>query len=149
MSSRQEEGADCQGCAREERGTQQEQELAYTATSSGSSPHKDIQGYPKISIDIHRYPYIRISFGYLLDIYLGYSWISYGYLWISLDILMDTVKISQASPLISRLYPELSIYLSRNIHLPIQRCPSAYPEISIYLSRAIHLPIQSYPYTYP
>jgi hypothetical protein len=41
------------------------------------------------------------------------------------------------------------MHLSRDIHLPIQRYPSAYPEISIYLSIDIHLPIQRYPDIYP
>jgi hypothetical protein len=67
----------------------------------------------------------------------------------SLDIFRDTVKISQTYPLISCLYPELSISLSRGIHPLIHRYPSTYPEISIYLSSAIHLLIQSSPSTYP
>jgi hypothetical protein len=103
---------------------------------------KDIQRYPKI----HRYPYSRISFGYLSGYLFG---ILLDIIWISLDIFMDTVKISQAYPLISSQYPELSIYLSRDIHLLIQRYPSTYPEISICLSRDLHLLIKSYPSTYP
>ena len=83
-----------------------------------------------------------MSFGYLFGILLDI-------IWISLDIFMDTVKISQAYPLISSQYPELSIYLSRDIHLLIQRYPSTYPEISICLSIYIHLLIQSDPFTYP
>jgi hypothetical protein len=47
---------------------------------SGGLPQWKIQGYPKIYKDIQRYPYIRICFGYVLDIYLGYYWISFGYL---------------------------------------------------------------------
>ncbi len=70
-------------------------------------------------------------------------------IWISLDIFMDTVKISQTYPLISSQYPELSIYLSRAIHLFIHIYPSTYPELSIYLSRAIHILIQRNPYSYP
>jgi hypothetical protein len=112
---------------------------------SGRSPHWDIQGYPKISKDIQRYPFENmfwICLGYLF----GISW---DINWISLDIFRDTVKIFQAYPLISSLYPELSIFLSRDIHSHIQTYPSTYPGLSIYLSRAIHLPIQRYPSTYP
>ncbi len=97
------------------------------------------QRYPKISIHSDIF---WISLGYLFGIFLDI-------IWISLDILMDTVKISQAYPLISCLYPEQSISLSRDIHLLIQRYPLSYPEISIYLSRDINLLIQSYPSTYP
>jgi hypothetical protein len=95
----------------------------------------DFPRYPKISIHQDMF---WICSGYLLGIPLDI-------IWMFLDIIWDTFKISQAYPLISRMYPELSISLSRDIHLLIRRYPSTYLEISIYLSRDIHLPIQRYP----